>query len=75
MAKKQQHKDDKLHALDEVAKDILERSVKDGKIDQKDIFKEIPELPENLEVLDKLYADMSEAERELSGLYDQNPKR
>ena len=54
MAKKQQPKDDKLHALDEVAKDILDRGVKEGKFDQKDIFKEIPEAPENLEILDKL---------------------
>jgi RNA polymerase primary sigma factor len=74
MAKKQPHKDDKLHALDEVAKDILDRSVKDGKIDQKDIFKEIPELPENLEVLDKLYADMSEAGVELTGLIEPSPE-
>ena len=74
MAKKQQPKDDKLHPLDEVAKDILDRSVKDGKIDQKDIFKEIPELPENLEVLDKLYAEMSEAGVELTGLIEPSPE-
>ncbi len=74
MAKKQQPKDDKLHPLDEVAKDILDRSVKDGKIDQKDIFKEIPELPENLEVLDKLYADLSEAGVELTGLLEPSPE-
>ena len=74
MAKKQQPKDDKLHPLDEVAKDILDRSVKDGKIDQKDIFKEIPELPENQEVLDKLYADLSEAGIELTGLIEPTPE-
>jgi len=74
VAKKQQPKDDKLHPLDEVAKDVLDRSVKDGKIDQKDIFKEIPELPENLEVLDKLYADMSEAGVELTGLIEPSPE-
>lgn len=74
MAKKQQPKDDKLHPLDEVAKDILDRSVKDGKIDQKDIFKEIPEVPENLEVLDKLYVDLSEAGVELTGLIEPSPE-
>jgi RNA polymerase primary sigma factor len=74
MAKKQQPKDDKLHALDEVAKDILDRGVKEGKFDQKDIFKEIPEAPENLEILDKLYADMSEAGVELTGLIEPSPE-
>jgi len=74
VAKKQQPKDDKLHPLDEVAKDILDRSVKDGKIDQKDIFKEIPELPENLEILDKLYAELSEAGIELTGLVEPSPE-
>ncbi len=40
---------------------LLEQGKKDGKLDQKAIFKEIADTPENLDVLDALYAEMIEA--------------
>ena len=44
---------------------LLEKGKKDGKLEQKDIFKQIPDTPENLDVLDALYADLTEASVEL----------
>jgi hypothetical protein len=55
------------HPLDDAAKALLERATKEGKIDQKDILKDIPETPENLDILDKLYSDLAEANVDVSG--------
>lgn len=74
MAKKPA-KEQATHPLDEQAKSLLERATKDGKIDQKDILKDIPETPENLDVLDKLYNDLAEAGVEVSGaVVEPNPE-
>lgn len=40
---------------------LLEKAKKDGKLDQRDIFLLIPDTPENIDVLDALYADLAEA--------------
>jgi RNA polymerase primary sigma factor len=48
------------------AKDqLLEKGKKEGRLEQKEIFKEIPDTPENLDILDVLYGEMSEAGVEL----------
>jgi RNA polymerase primary sigma factor len=74
MAKKPA-KENAVHPLDEQAKQLLEKAVKEGKIDQKDILKEIPESPDNLDVLDKLYNDLAEANVEVSGaVVEPNPE-
>lgn len=44
---------------------LIEKGKKDGKIDQKEIFKKIADTPENLDVLDTLYAELIEANVEL----------
>ncbi|MEI6236982.1 MAG: RNA polymerase sigma factor RpoD [Actinomycetota bacterium] len=44
---------------------LLEQGKKDGKLEQKDIFKEIADTPENLDLLDALYGEMTEASVEL----------
>lgn len=63
------------HPLDEAAKGLLERATKEGKIDQKDILKDIPETPENLDILDKLYSDLAEANVDVSGaVVEPNPE-
>jgi len=59
---------------EELAKVILERATQDGKIDQKDIVKEIPETPENVDILDKLYNDLTEAGVDLTGVTEPNPE-
>ena len=49
-----------------VAKDrLIEKGKKDGRLEQRDIFKEIPDTPDNLDLLDILYGEMSEAGVEL----------
>jgi len=55
------------HKLDEVVVKLLKKSIKDGKVDQKDILKKIPEEPENLDILDRLYTDLAEANVEITG--------
>ena len=63
------------HPLDDAAKTLLERATKEGKIDQKDILKEIPETPENLDILDKLYSDLAEANVDVAGaVVEPNPE-
>ncbi len=73
MAKKKEEKVELSHALTEVAQNLLNQAVKAGKIDQKDITKEIPEKPENLDILDKLYDDLSTAGVEVTGAIEPNP--
>ncbi|MDO8265362.1 MAG: RNA polymerase sigma factor RpoD [Candidatus Saccharibacteria bacterium] len=72
MAKKS--KEPKVNPLTDTAKDIFDQSIKDGKVDQKDIIKEIPETADNIELLDKLYADLAEAGVELTGATEPNPE-
>lgn len=73
MAKKEDKKQAVI-ALAETAKQLLDQSIKDGKVDQKDIIKVIPEKPENLDVLDKLYNDLAEAGVEVTGATEPNPE-
>jgi RNA polymerase primary sigma factor len=44
---------------------LLEQGKKDGKIDQRDIFALIPDTPANIDVLERLYAEMAENDIEL----------
>jgi len=62
------------HALDKAAKELLDAAVKSGKVDHKDIVKAIPEKPENLDVLDKLFSDMSDAGVEVTGATEPDPE-
>jgi len=48
-------------ALQQAKLELLEKAKKDGKIDAKDISAKIPDLPENVEVLDALYTELTEA--------------
>lgn len=61
-------------SLEQAAKELLETSVKAGSIDQKDIVKVIPEIPANLDILDKLYNDMAEAGVEVTGMIEPDPE-
>lgn len=44
---------------------LLEKGKKDGKLEQRDVFALIPDVPENLDALDTLYAELIEAGVEL----------
>src|SRR5688572_25448779 len=47
--------------ITQIAKDLVAKAKKTGKIEQRDITAAIPETPENAEVLDKLYTELADA--------------
>jgi RNA polymerase primary sigma factor len=53
-------------SFEDAKKELFEKAKKDGKIDQRDIFAAIPDVPENADVLDSLYNDLAEANLELT---------
>ncbi len=52
--------------LEQIKDKLLTQAIKQGKIEQKDILKAINDSPENVEILDSLYADLAEAKIEVS---------
>ena len=50
--------------------DLLKKAVKDKKIDQRDIFAAIPDLPENAEQLDELYTELADQNIEIVSATD-----
>ncbi len=52
---------------------LLKKAKKSGKIDQREIFTGIPDKPENIDLLDALYADLAEANVEISGINEPSP--
>jgi RNA polymerase primary sigma factor len=57
--------DDKGGKFDKEIAQLVERGKKDNKLDQRDIFKLIPDTPANIDALDKLYALLAEDETEI----------
>lgn len=51
---------------------IVAKAKKDGKIDQRDIFTAIPDVPENADVLDQLYTELADASVEVTMVADPN---
>lgn len=47
--------------LEQAKAELLEQAKKAGKIDAKDISAKIPDVPENVEILDALYTELTEA--------------
>jgi RNA polymerase primary sigma factor len=54
-------------------KQLLEKGKKDGKLEQKEIYKQIPDTPANIDVLDYLYSQMAEADVELVPVTEPDP--
>lgn len=48
-------------SLEVTKQKLIKKAKKDGRIEQRQIFKEIPDTPENLDILDKLHAELTEA--------------
>lgn len=44
---------------------LLEQGRKDGKLDQHDVFASIPDVPANIDVLERLYVELTESDIEL----------
>ncbi len=47
-------------ALEQVRKELVAKAKKAGQIDQRDISKVIPDTPDNVDILDKLYTDLAD---------------
>jgi RNA polymerase primary sigma factor len=54
--------------IEQLKKDLIEKAKKDNRIDQREIFDLIPDTPENVEQLDALYTELSDAGVVISGL-------
>jgi RNA polymerase primary sigma factor len=65
-AKKTEDKPVQDMSFDQAKKDLFEQAKKDGKIDQRDIFAQIPDLPTNAEALDELYTELADANIEVT---------
>jgi RNA polymerase primary sigma factor len=50
-----------------VKQELVAKAIKDKKIDQRDIFAQIPDLPTNSEVLDQLYTELADANIDITG--------
>ncbi|MEK7602794.1 MAG: RNA polymerase sigma factor RpoD [Patescibacteria group bacterium] len=59
------------HAIDGAlvqAKDeLVAKAIKDKKIDQREIFSRIPDVPTNAEILDQLYTELADANIDITG--------
>jgi RNA polymerase primary sigma factor len=61
VAAKKPDADNQKDALVQAKAELLEQGKKAGKIDARDISAKIPDAPENVEILDALYTELSEA--------------
>lgn len=48
-------------AVEQAKDDLVAKAKKEGRVDQKDIFKLISDTPENVEILDALYTELTDA--------------
>src|SRR5476649_2672037 len=59
------NRQDPLEAYDKQIKQLMVKGKKDSKLDQRDIFKLIPDTPANIDVLEHVYNELAEAEIEI----------
>lgn len=52
-------------AVEAITKKLIDKAKKEGKIEQREIFKQIPDTPENIDVLEKIYTQIAEEDIEL----------
>jgi RNA polymerase primary sigma factor len=48
-------------ALEQAKQELVAQAKKDGKIEQKEIFSRIPDVPDNADILDALYTELADA--------------
>jgi RNA polymerase primary sigma factor len=51
--------------VDKLKKDLVKKALKQGKVDQRDVFRIIADTPENAEALDKFYTELADNNIEL----------
>jgi RNA polymerase primary sigma factor len=57
-------------ALEKAKDELVAKAKKARQIDQKDIFKAIPDTPENVEILDALYTELTDAAIDVTGIVE-----
>ncbi len=60
--------------FDDVRKELIDKYKKGGKIEQKDVFAVIPDVPENVDILESFYAELLENKIELTGISEPKPE-
>jgi len=60
--------------LEAAKQKLFDKAKKDGKIDQRDIFAAIPDVPDNIDILDLLHADLTEAGIEIVSATEPSPE-
>lgn len=60
-------------SYDKEIQQLVARGKKEGKLNQKDIFKQIPDTPANIDVLEKLYSELTENDIELIEVTEPDP--
>jgi len=63
-----------VQAITEAKAKLIEKGKKDGKLDQRDIFAAIADTPENVDVLDTLYTELTDAGIELVSATEPTPE-
>jgi RNA polymerase primary sigma factor len=71
--KKDYKKTQVIDQLDKAIEQLVAQGKKDGKLEQRDIFAVIPDTPANIDVLDKLYAQLAEDDTEIVPATEPSP--
>ena len=58
--------------LDAARLELVEKAKKDGKIDQREIFAQIPDVPDNADILDLLYTELADNSLEITSANEPN---
>ncbi len=60
--------------FEDVKKALIEKSKKDGKVEQREIFEAIPDTPENIDALDAFYVDLAANKIEITNIAEPKPE-
>jgi RNA polymerase primary sigma factor len=71
--KKDYKKTQVIDQLDKAIEQLVAQGKKDGKLEQRDIFAVIPDTPANIDVLDKLYAQLADDDTEIVPATEPSP--
>ncbi len=58
----------------DVKKALIEKHKKDGKIEQREIFEAIPDVPENIDALDAFHVELAAEKIEITGISEPKPE-
>lgn len=55
------------HSLEQIKQEMVAKAKKEGKIDQREIIKAIPDIPDNADILDALYTELADMNVKVTG--------